>query len=178
VKKLALLMFFNELVRTASGAGDRVLNQILTETDSMNTKNIFIVVATNRLDQINPALLRLGRLGQLICIPLPDEPSRSSILVRFMVCFIEAAFSLSSCADQSVSPYHIAAAAVQIPIGNEDGFKGVDPVRMKVITTREQRESISSRWTRFRPTSLHLRLCQGKVTRTHWPAHRSQPQNR
>jgi transitional endoplasmic reticulum ATPase len=51
------------------------------EMDGMNAKkNIFIIGATSRPDQIDPALLRLGRLDQLIYIPLPDEPSRLSIL--------------------------------------------------------------------------------------------------
>jgi transitional endoplasmic reticulum ATPase len=64
----------------AGGAGDRVLNQILTEMDGMNSKkNIFIIGATNRPDQIDSALLRPGRLDQLIYIPLPDEASRLSI---------------------------------------------------------------------------------------------------
>lgn len=43
-------------------------------------KNVFIIGATNRPDQLDPALLRPGRLDQLIYIPLPDEPSRESIL--------------------------------------------------------------------------------------------------
>ncbi len=37
-------------------------------------------VSTDRPDQIDSALLRPGRLDQLIYIPLPDEPSRLSIL--------------------------------------------------------------------------------------------------
>src|SRR5258708_4079897 len=65
----------------AGGAGDRVLNQILTEMDGMNAKkNVFIIGATNRPDQIDPALLRTGRLDQLIYIPLPNELSRLAIL--------------------------------------------------------------------------------------------------
>jgi transitional endoplasmic reticulum ATPase len=49
--------------------------------DGMNAqKNVFIIGATNRPDQIDPALLRPGRLDQLIYIPLPDEPSRLYIL--------------------------------------------------------------------------------------------------
>jgi len=65
----------------AGGASDRVLNQILTEMDGMNAKkNVFIIGATNRPDQIDPALLRPGRLDQLIYIPLPDDASRVSIL--------------------------------------------------------------------------------------------------
>jgi transitional endoplasmic reticulum ATPase len=87
------VMFFDELDSIAKarggsgaggdggGAGDRVLNQILTEMDGMNAKkNVFIIGATNRPDQIDSALLRPGRLDQLIYIPLPDEPSRLSIL--------------------------------------------------------------------------------------------------
>lgn len=85
------VMFFDELDSIAKargggggdagGAGDRVLNQILTEMDGMNAKkNVFVIGATNRPDQIDPALLRPGRLDQLIYIPLPDEVSRMAIL--------------------------------------------------------------------------------------------------
>ncbi|KAI7875211.1 transitional endoplasmic reticulum ATPase [Lichtheimia hyalospora FSU 10163] len=85
------VMFFDELdsiakarggsMGDAGGAGDRVLNQILTEMDGMNAKkNVFVIGATNRPDQIDPALLRPGRLDQLIYIPLPDESSRLNIL--------------------------------------------------------------------------------------------------
>lgn len=85
------VMFFDELDSIAKarggssgdggGAGDRVLNQILTEMDGMNAKkNVFIIGATNRPDQIDPALLRPGRLDQLIYIPLPDKVSRLAIL--------------------------------------------------------------------------------------------------
>ncbi|KAI3614445.1 valosin-containing protein [Moniliophthora roreri] len=65
----------------AGGAGDRVLNQILTEMDGINPKkSIFVIGATNRPDQIDSALLRPGRFDHLIYIPLPDEHSRKSIL--------------------------------------------------------------------------------------------------
>lgn len=84
-------MFFDELdsiakarggsVGDAGGAADRVINQILTEMDGMGSKkNVFIIGATNRPDIIDPAILRPGRLDQLIYIPLPDELSRESIL--------------------------------------------------------------------------------------------------
>ncbi|KAH3902730.1 AAA family ATPase CDC48 SCDLUD_000316 [Saccharomycodes ludwigii] len=65
----------------AGGASDRVVNQLLTEMDGMNAKkNVFVIGATNRPDQIDPAILRPGRLDQLIYVPLPDEPARLSIL--------------------------------------------------------------------------------------------------
>jgi transitional endoplasmic reticulum ATPase len=65
----------------AGGAGDRVINQLLTEMDGMSSKKtVFIIGATNRPDIIDPAILRPGRLDQLIYIPLPDLPSRVAIL--------------------------------------------------------------------------------------------------
>mmetsp|Transcript_7337 Transcript_7337/g.13797 ORF Transcript_7337/g.13797 Transcript_7337/m.13797 type:complete len:812 (-) Transcript_7337:192-2627(-) len=84
------VLFFDELDSIANqrgsssgdagGAADRVLNQMLTEMDGMNAKKtVFIIGATNRPDIIDGALLRPGRLDQLIYIPLPDEASRKQI---------------------------------------------------------------------------------------------------
>lgn len=85
------LIFFDELdsigIQRGSGVGgggeaaDRVINQLLTEMDGIGAKkNIFIVGATNRPDILDEALLRPGRLDQLIYIPLPDQESRLSII--------------------------------------------------------------------------------------------------
>jgi len=83
------VLFFDELdsVGTArgsgsggSGASDRVLNQLLTEMDGAGVKqNLFFIGATNRPDILDEALIRPGRLDQLIYIPLPDKPSRINI---------------------------------------------------------------------------------------------------
>merc|ERR1712026_307243 len=65
----------------AGGASDRVINQLLTEMDGMGSKkNVFIIGATNRPDILDGAIMRPGRLDQLIYIPLPDDGSRMSIL--------------------------------------------------------------------------------------------------
>merc|ERR1711981_1087870 len=65
----------------AGGASDRVMNQLLTEIDGVGSKrNVFFVGATNRPELIDEALLRPGRLDQLIYIPLPDLPARQGIL--------------------------------------------------------------------------------------------------
>ena len=45
---------------------------------------MFFIGATNRPDIIDPALMRPGRLDQLIFIPLPDYASRLSILKATM----------------------------------------------------------------------------------------------
>merc|ERR1719453_508840 len=85
------VLFFDELDSIAQqrgnsqgdggGAADRVINQVLTEMDGVgDKKNVFIIGATNRPDIIDGAVMRPGRLDQLIYIPLPDEASRLSIL--------------------------------------------------------------------------------------------------
>jgi cell division protease FtsH len=59
---------------------ENTLNQLLTEMDGMNSKKtVFIIGATNRPDIIDTAMMRPGRLDQLIYIPLPDDKSRISI---------------------------------------------------------------------------------------------------
>mmetsp|Transcript_17479 Transcript_17479/g.61389 ORF Transcript_17479/g.61389 Transcript_17479/m.61389 type:complete len:1074 (-) Transcript_17479:253-3474(-) len=85
------VLFFDELdsiakargssVGDAGGAGDRVMNQLLTEMDGVGAKkSIFVIGATNRPDILDPAIMRPGRLDQLIFIPMPDKASRKSIL--------------------------------------------------------------------------------------------------
>lgn len=84
------ILFFDELdsvassrgghVGDAGGAGDRVVNQILTEMDGIEgKKQVFIIGATNRPDILDAAIMRPGRLDKLIFIPLPDHPSRVAI---------------------------------------------------------------------------------------------------
>jgi transitional endoplasmic reticulum ATPase len=85
------VLFFDELDSIAQqrggshgdggGAADRVMNQLLTEMDGVGAKkNVFIIGATNRPDIIDTALMRPGRLDQLIYIPMPDFESRLGIL--------------------------------------------------------------------------------------------------
>ncbi|KAJ1437756.1 cell division control protein [Ochromonadaceae sp. CCMP2298] len=85
------ILFFDEMDSIAkargggggggsSEAGDRVINQILTEIDGVGArKSVFVIGATNRPDILDNAVTRPGRLDQLIYIPLPDYLSRLSI---------------------------------------------------------------------------------------------------
>ena len=62
------------------GADGFHLNQLLTEMDGAGAKkDLFFVGATNRPDILDEALIRPGRLDQLIYIPLPDKGSRINI---------------------------------------------------------------------------------------------------
>jgi transitional endoplasmic reticulum ATPase len=60
---------------------ERVISQILTELDGLESLNsVIVIAATNRPDIIDPALLRPGRFDRMIEIGLPDEISRQEIL--------------------------------------------------------------------------------------------------
>jgi cell division protease FtsH len=62
---------------------DQTLNQLLTEMDGMQTTSspmVLVVAATNRLDMLDPALIRPGRFDRQIKVDLPDKAGRLSIL--------------------------------------------------------------------------------------------------
>ena len=60
---------------------DRVVNTLLAEMDGLEELNSVVVIgATNRPNMIDPALLRPGRLDELIYVPVPDEAGRKIIL--------------------------------------------------------------------------------------------------
>ncbi|MEX0656769.1 MAG: AAA family ATPase, partial [Nitrosopumilaceae archaeon] len=59
---------------------ENVVSQILTEIDGLEElHNVLIIGATNRLDIIDPALLRPGRFDRIIEVPKPDTKSREHI---------------------------------------------------------------------------------------------------
>uniref|UniRef100_A0A673C4Q2 AAA+ ATPase domain-containing protein n=1 Tax=Sphaeramia orbicularis TaxID=375764 RepID=A0A673C4Q2_9TELE len=65
-----------------SGASVRVVNQLLTEMDGVETRRqVFIMAATNRPDIIDPAILRPGRLDKTLYVGLPPPADRHAILV-------------------------------------------------------------------------------------------------
>ncbi len=59
----------------------KVVNTLLTEMDGIkNNRQILVIGATNRIDIIDPALLRPGRFDKKIEIPLPNREERLEIL--------------------------------------------------------------------------------------------------
>lgn len=59
----------------------RVVNQMLTEMDGIETrKDVFLLAASNRPDIIDPAVLRPGRLDKILYVGLPSPSDRIDIL--------------------------------------------------------------------------------------------------
>jgi transitional endoplasmic reticulum ATPase len=83
------VVFFDQLdaITPVRGAHDgsmtteRVVNQLLAELDGVEQlSGVIVVGATNRIDLVDPSILRPGRFGVHIPVPLPDEAERRAIL--------------------------------------------------------------------------------------------------
>ena len=58
------------------------VNQLLVELDGATSDNegVYVIGATNHPWEVDPALRRSGRFGQMVLVPPPDEPARTAIL--------------------------------------------------------------------------------------------------
>jgi len=66
---------------SGSAEVQRTLMQLLAEMDGFgNRGNVRIMAATNRIDMLDPALLRPGRFDRIIAVPLPDAGARLEIM--------------------------------------------------------------------------------------------------
>jgi transitional endoplasmic reticulum ATPase len=80
------IVFVDEIDAIAGRRGDMHVhdghvNQLLAEIDGVSgQRGVFVVGATNRPDQLDPALLRGGRLSRTIVLGLPDEAGRLAML--------------------------------------------------------------------------------------------------
>jgi transitional endoplasmic reticulum ATPase len=82
------ILFFDEIESLVPlrGTGDsshvteRTISQFLTEMDGIEElKGVVVLAATNRLDLVDPALLRSGRFDLILELPVPDEKTRVEI---------------------------------------------------------------------------------------------------
>lgn len=73
-----------EALSAADHARNAVVNTFLAEMDGLDASTrIFVIGATNRAELLDDALLRPGRLGEAIEIPLPERTDRLAMLKRF-----------------------------------------------------------------------------------------------
>ena len=83
------ILFFDEIDSIVPSRGssstdahvtERVISQFLTEMDGIEElKGVVVLAATNRLDLVDPAILRSGRFDILFELPKPDEKTREEI---------------------------------------------------------------------------------------------------
>jgi proteasome-associated ATPase len=90
---LPVVMFFDEVDGIGAARGqslarvdDRVLLAFMTELDGLERRgNILVVAATNRRDTLDPALLRPGRLGDIVIeVPRPDMAGARQIFAKYL----------------------------------------------------------------------------------------------
>ena len=80
------IVFIDEIDAIAASRGqvethDSHVNQLLSEIDGVSgQRGVFVIGATNRPDQLDPALLRGGRLSRTIVLGLPGEEARHALL--------------------------------------------------------------------------------------------------
>src|SRR5207245_2067429 len=66
---------------TDSGVSERVVNQLLTSMDGLETlEGVCVIGATNRPDRLDPAMLRTGRFDRILLVPTPNKDARLAIL--------------------------------------------------------------------------------------------------
>jgi len=82
------IIFFDEIDAIAARRSDssnsrvneQVVAQLLTEMDGLEElRDVVLLAATNRPDLLDPALLRSGRFGRHVEVPLPNKNSRIQI---------------------------------------------------------------------------------------------------
>eukprot|EP00755_Sulcionema_specki_P010657 Sspe_Gene.7043::Locus_2374_Transcript_1_1_Confidence_1.000_Length_1567::g.7043::m.7043/K03065/PSMC3, RPT5; 26S proteasome regulatory subunit T5 len=90
-EKAPTIIFIDEIDAVGTRRGDseksgnrevqRTMLELLNQLDGFGSdENIKVIAATNRIDVLDPALLRSGRLDRKVEFPMPDEEARARIL--------------------------------------------------------------------------------------------------
>ncbi|WP_338832881.1 ATP-dependent zinc metalloprotease FtsH [Moorella humiferrea] len=87
------LLFFDEIDallparRSGEGSnmGSRLVSQFLMEMDGLeDLREVIVLGATNRIDILDPAVLRPGRFDQILEFPYPDQEARKEIFAIYL----------------------------------------------------------------------------------------------
>ncbi len=88
-----VVMFFDEIDAVAATRGasaarvdDRILPAFMTELDGIQSRgNVLVIAATNRVDALDPAMMRPGRLGDLVMhVPRPNRDAALAIFSKHL----------------------------------------------------------------------------------------------
>ncbi|GJJ73921.1 hypothetical protein EMPS_06279 [Entomortierella parvispora] len=104
---------------TSENSGDRIVTGLLTEMDGFFSGgsdkkgaevDVLVLAATNRPEVIDTAILRPGRLDQIVHIPVPDAETRTAILSGYI----------------AKMPVHISSDEVKLLAEQTEGYSGAD----------------------------------------------------
>ncbi|XP_026551470.1 nuclear valosin-containing protein-like isoform X2 [Pseudonaja textilis] len=134
-----------------SGASVRVVNQLLTEMDGLESRRqVFIMAATNRPDIIDPAILRPGRLDKTLYVGLPPPLDRLAILKTITK-------------DGTVPPFDIDVHLEEIAYNPScDCFTGAD---LSALVREASVCALKQQMTMFSPANKNREI---KVGKTHF----------
>ncbi|MEM3225753.1 MAG: proteasome-activating nucleotidase [Saccharolobus sp.] len=138
----------------------RTLMQLLAELDGFNPlDNVKVIAATNRIDILDPALLRPGRFDRIIEVPLPDFKARVEIFNIYLgrmrvskdidvnvLAYLSDGFSGADIKNVCVEAGYIAIRENRNVIIMEDLIEAINKIknkRKKVENTQERREKYS-----------------------------------
>jgi proteasome-associated ATPase len=150
--EIPVVLHFDEVdaIGTARGTSvghvdDRVLTAFMAELDGLESRgNVIVVASTNRRDTLDPALLRPGRLGDLVIhVPAPDRKAARAILSKHLGPGIPYSTNGHGADQQAARQELIEAAISRIYAANADTDLAVllfrdgkrRPVRARDITT-------------------------------------------
>jgi transitional endoplasmic reticulum ATPase len=148
------VIFIDEIDALAGRRGelqihDSQVNQLLSEIDGVaGQRGVFVIGATNRPDQLDPALLRGGRLSRTIVLGLPDEHGRLAILCLYTARMPTVGVSLEELARRTAgfAPADLKA------LCQEAGLAAM----MRGAEARVSEEDFESAINRIRPTAHAL----------------------
>jgi len=140
--EIPVVMFFDEIDAIGASRGhtwhrvdDRVLNAFMAELQGLEERgNILVVAATNRLDVLDPALLRPGRLGDLqIAIPRPNRRAAREIFFKHLSA--DAPYAVDSADPRRARELIVEAALSRIYSGDAES-------ELATITFRDGRQRV------------------------------------
>ncbi|KAG2454133.1 hypothetical protein HYH02_001169 [Chlamydomonas schloesseri] len=143
-KSAPCVVFIDELDGVGSKRGmgynderDQTLNQLLTELDGFDGRpGVLFLAATNRIDVLDPALLRPGRISRKVVVPLPDAPGRAQIL---------AVHLRATPLEEGLEPEQACLAVASAT----EGFSGAELANVvneaTLLAARDSRDSVSLR---------------------------------
>jgi len=157
------IVFFDELdsmvpIRSQSSDShvtERIVSQFLTELDGIEElRGVVVLGATNRLDLIDPALLRAGRFDFLLEVSKPDEKARLEI---FKI------YTKEKPLDSDVN--------LSILVKDTDGLTGSDIeaicrkatlLAMREFLAQKSKQEKKSKMPNFKITQKHFKTCLPK----------------